>query len=71
LVAEPHRQHGQQCPTESKRQQDHAGKDILFRLDERGGDENQGNNEASAQRSGDNQPNASLRRALQASGLQE
>jgi hypothetical protein len=55
-VAEPYRQHGQQCPTQSKCQQDHADEDMLFRLDERGGDQNQANNEASRKRSGDDQP---------------
>jgi hypothetical protein len=64
LVSEPYRQHCQQCPTESKCQQDHAGEDILLRLDERGSDENQRSNEANGQRSGDNPPNAAPRTGL-------
>jgi hypothetical protein len=53
LVSEPYRQHGQHCPTESECEQDQAGEDILFRFDERGGDEHHGNNESSGQRCGD------------------
>jgi hypothetical protein len=43
----------------AKGQQDHAGEDILLCRDERGGDESQGSNESSSQRSGDDQPDAS------------
>jgi hypothetical protein len=53
LVREPYRQHCQQCPAEGKCQQDHTGEDILIRVDERGGDQRQGDNESSGQRCGD------------------
>ena len=49
LIAEPDRQHSQQCPTESKCQQDHAGQDIFFSLDEGSGDQNEGHNKTSRQ----------------------
>jgi hypothetical protein len=38
LIAKPHRQHGQQHPTESKADQHDAGKNMLLRRDERDGD---------------------------------
>jgi hypothetical protein len=66
LVAEPHGQHSQQRPTEGKAEQNHAGEDILFCRDERRGDENQGTDQSSSQRSGDDQPNATPLRGLQA-----
>ena len=71
LIGKPDGQHSQQRPTESKAEQNRTREGILLCRDERGGDKNQGNNQSSRQRSGDDQPDASSTRGLRASGFLE
>jgi integrase len=71
LIGEPYRQHDQQHPTEGKAEQHHAGKNELFRRDERGGNKRQSRNQSSGKRSSDDQPDASPGRARQTSRLRQ